>query len=171
MTHCLSCGVPVISDEDLDFTFCHPCLEKIHNDCKKIAEKWKELDDQYRAGLLEVLRTYCIERYGNDEGIDVEFFFRGRYIHAQLEWSGDVSDYDYHESLEEIWDLYQTRLRDTASAFMDLVSEHYDEIEKTCLSLGYGFDWDEYLCWYRHEKYSLTSCSYQTDWTLIEVDD
>lgn len=168
---CRYCDNPIANDEEEHL--CLICQDKVDNDRKGIAGKWKELDDYYHPEMIRIQSAYHIETCDADEGIDINFFFKGRYTWAQLEWHGEVSNSGYFDALEDyqFYCEFKSRIHDIARAFEALCSHVVDEIERFCQSLGYDIDWEERICLYRRGDLTLSSSSYETDWTCIEVDE
>lgn len=134
-----------------------------------IAHMWKQMDHLYNIEVSRIRKKYSVQSFDGYEGIDIDLFFRGRYVWAQLEWCGDVSDWAYVESLDEYDSEYQYRLHDIARECSQLMDAIVTKMHDYCRGLGYEMDWDEHSVSYIGHEVTLESRSFQTDWTCIDL--
>jgi hypothetical protein len=167
---CKICGEILTSDDEKNLGICLGCSIRIDSDCKIIAEKWKELDEYYQIEIEKIIEKHHIQVWDADEGVSIGFFFKGRYLWANVDWSGDVGDFQVTGSVSDLYSDLQSRVYEIAGGIEKIGSHVIDEIEKTCESIGYDVDWEDTSCFYRKDDIQLSSSSYETDWTCFEVE-
>jgi hypothetical protein len=134
-----------------------------------IAHMWKMMDHLHHTEVSRIRKKYHIQSFEGYEGIDIDLFFRGRYVWAQLEWSGDISDCAYVESLDEYDSEFKWRLYDIAQECGQIIIEIMINMTEFCNNMGWEMEWDENSVVYRGHGISLESRPFQTDWGSIDV--
>lgn len=137
--------------------------DKIESDIQTLCNTWKELLEYEKRTKDELIYKYSITSWVPDEGcIEVEVLHLGEELSALIDLSEGVIEYvgDYHPSV----------IRSLSTDVVALYDTIYEKIQSVSESLGYIFEWEEYICTYTGEEYTLSSSAYESDENGYEIE-
>lgn len=136
---------------------------KIESDIQILCNTWEELTEYEKRSKDELTYKYNITSWSYDEYcVEVELLHLGEPLSALIDLSEGLIEYVDDDHPEIIHSLSKDVV-----ALYDTIHE---KIQSVAESLGYIYEWDDVVCNYFGEGYSLTATVYESDESCYEIE-
>jgi hypothetical protein len=136
---------------------------KIESDIQILCNTWEELTEYEKRSKDELTYKYNITSWSYDEYcVEVELLHLGEPLSALIDLSEGLIEYVDDDHPEIIHSLSKDVV-----ALYDTIHE---KIQSVAESLGYIYEWDDVVCNYFGEGYSLTATAYESDESCYEIE-